>query len=59
MDLHHAFNLCYRDVFILVEPANLGSEHLLWPSSSIKIVYREIENDMKLEIDFILICEQN
>jgi hypothetical protein len=59
MDLHHGFSLCDIYACRLVEPAYLGSEHLLWYSSSVKRVYREIEKDVKLEINFSLFREQN
>jgi chromosome segregation ATPase len=43
MDLHQGFNLCRLDAFRLVEPAYLGHERLLWSSSSVKRVFRQIE----------------
>jgi hypothetical protein len=59
MDLHHGFNLCGLDAFRLVEPAYLGHERLLWSSSSVKRVFRQIEKEMKQEIYFKIIRDRN
>jgi hypothetical protein len=55
MDLHHGFNLCSLDAFRLVEPAYIGTQRLLWSSSSVKRVYRQIGKEMKQEINFKII----
>jgi hypothetical protein len=58
VDIHLGFNLCDIDVIRIVEPAYLGTERIMGSSLSVKRIYREVEKDMNLEIDFTLICER-
>jgi chromosome segregation ATPase len=59
MDLHHGFNLGGLDAFRLVGPNYMGEKRLLWSSSSVKRVFREIETEMKDEISFKVIRDRN
>jgi hypothetical protein len=56
MDLHHGFNINDVDYLCLVEPAYLGEKWLIWSSSVIKCVYRQVE---RYEINYTIIRDQD